>query len=98
MNVQQENPPSASFPGWAAPRHEDIQLLAYQLWKERGCPLGTPEVDWFDAEEKLAGENRADSQTSTILTAAKVVGSALGAASGLVNSVAGLLSREKDSE
>ncbi|MBV9297170.1 MAG: DUF2934 domain-containing protein, partial [Acidobacteriaceae bacterium] len=36
LNVQQEK--------------QEIRLLAYQLWIERGCPLGTPEVDWFEAE------------------------------------------------
>lgn len=34
--------------------HErDIAVLAYQLWKERGCPQGSPEEDWFHAAEKL---------------------------------------------
>ena len=30
-----------------------ISHLAYQLWMQRGCPLGTPEIDWLQAEEKL---------------------------------------------
>ena len=28
---------------------ERLQLLAYQLWQERGCPEGTPEIDWIEA-------------------------------------------------
>jgi Protein of unknown function (DUF2934) len=32
---------------------EDIAKLAYALWQQRGCPLGSPEFDWFAAEEKL---------------------------------------------
>ena len=28
----------------------EIAALAYQLWKNRGCPLGSPEADWFQAE------------------------------------------------
>jgi hypothetical protein len=28
----------------------EIAALAYQLWKDRGCPLGSPEADWFQAE------------------------------------------------
>jgi len=31
----------------------DISALAYELWIERGCPIGSPEVDWFRAEEEL---------------------------------------------
>jgi Protein of unknown function (DUF2934) len=34
-------------------RHELVAKLAYQLWKERGMPLGSPEVDWFAAERAL---------------------------------------------
>jgi hypothetical protein len=26
-----------------------IQLVAYQLWVDRGCPIGSPEVDWIEA-------------------------------------------------
>ena len=30
-----------------------VQLLAYALWQERGCPFGSPEVDWYRAEQIL---------------------------------------------
>lgn len=32
---------------------EDIARLAYALWQERGCPNGSPEFDWFEAEKNL---------------------------------------------
>ena len=32
---------------------DEIAALAYELWLERGCPLGSPEVDWFRAKEEL---------------------------------------------
>ena len=31
----------------------EIALRAYFQWQERGCPEGSPEVDWFQAEEQL---------------------------------------------
>ncbi len=31
----------------------DIATLAYQLWHARGCPEGSPEVDWLEAEEQF---------------------------------------------
>ena len=31
----------------------EIQALAYRLWTERGCPVGSPQVDWFEAEEQV---------------------------------------------
>lgn len=31
----------------------EVQALAYRLWTERGCPIGSPEVDWFEAEEQV---------------------------------------------
>lgn len=34
-------------------RHEIVRELAYQHWENRGRPLGSPEVDWFAAEEAL---------------------------------------------
>jgi hypothetical protein len=34
-------------------RHEFVAKLAYQLWEKRGRPFGSPEVDWFAAEEAV---------------------------------------------
>jgi hypothetical protein len=34
--------------------HRSVRELAYQLWKARGCPDGTAEQDWQDAEQQLA--------------------------------------------
>jgi hypothetical protein len=34
-------------------REEQVAILAYHLWQERGCPDGSPELDWFQAEEQL---------------------------------------------
>jgi hypothetical protein len=30
-----------------------IAALAYQLWQERGCPIGSDQEDWFQAEQEL---------------------------------------------
>lgn len=30
-----------------------ITALAYQLWQERGCPIGSDQRDWFQAEREL---------------------------------------------
>jgi hypothetical protein len=32
---------------------ESVAVLAYELWKARGCPEGSPDEDWFRAEEEL---------------------------------------------
>ena len=42
----------------AADTHEMTAKLAYQLWEQRGRPVGSPEVDWFAAEETLASAHR----------------------------------------
>lgn len=34
-------------------RHELVAKMAYQLWEQRGRPLGSPEVDWFAAERAV---------------------------------------------
>jgi hypothetical protein len=33
--------------------HEDVATRAYYCWQERGCPDGSPDVDWRRAEEEL---------------------------------------------
>lgn len=40
-------------------QHEAIERLAYSHWMARGCPCGSPEVDWFQAEEELQGAGKA---------------------------------------
>ncbi len=32
-----------------------ISARAYELWVQRGCPIGSPETDWFRAEQELKG-------------------------------------------
>jgi hypothetical protein len=33
--------------------HEDIAVLAHKLWEARGCPVGSPDEDWFHAVKEL---------------------------------------------
>jgi hypothetical protein len=33
--------------------HDAITAPAYDCWVARGCPVGSPEVDWLQAEEDL---------------------------------------------
>lgn len=35
------------------PGTEVIALRAYELWRQRGSPIGSPEVDWLAAEREL---------------------------------------------
>ena len=32
---------------------EAIAKRAYELWLQRGCPEGSPEEDWYKAQEEL---------------------------------------------
>ncbi len=34
-------------------RHEFVEELAYELWTQRGRPIGSPDVDWFAAEQAV---------------------------------------------
>jgi hypothetical protein len=31
-----------------------VAARAYELWQLRGCPEGSPEVDWYEAERELS--------------------------------------------
>jgi hypothetical protein len=60
------------------PSHEEIEMRAYDAWEERGRPLGSPETDWFKAEQELtANENE-----GILLKVAHKVGSAIGSREG----------------
>jgi hypothetical protein len=53
----------------AEPTHEQIAPLAYALWQERGCPHGSPEMDWLKAEQLLSvGIDPADNTTTVNTT------------------------------
>jgi hypothetical protein len=32
-----------------------IEIVAFRMWLERGCPEGSPDVDWKDAVQLLSG-------------------------------------------
>lgn len=34
-----------------------IAALAYQLWQDRGCPIGSPDEDWFEAEKQAVSRS-----------------------------------------
>jgi len=55
-----EQTTNENWPQWSKPlthcyesRHEIIQELAYQHWEKRGRLFGSPEIDWFAAEDAL---------------------------------------------
>ena len=37
---------------------DEVAVRAYELWQERGCPIGSPEIDWLRAEEDLRNRTR----------------------------------------
>ena len=42
-------------------RDEILQSLAYACWVKRGRPLGSPEIDWNEAEQMYAASESEDS-------------------------------------
>jgi hypothetical protein len=68
-----------------SPRHDEIEFLAFELWQERGAPHGTPEVDWFQAEDELKKECEHGSEALTAV--ARKIGSALGSVATLMTDV-----------
>lgn len=37
---------------------QDIANLAYAIWQQRGCPEGSSEQDWLEAERMQAGQQK----------------------------------------
>jgi hypothetical protein len=42
------------------PLSEQIAALAHALWYERGCPEGSPEEDWFKADQEIRKQRTAE--------------------------------------
>jgi hypothetical protein len=42
---------------------DGIAALAYQFWKDRGCPIGSPGEDWFRAEMEMNARDEASAAT-----------------------------------
>jgi len=55
-------------------QHEITRLAAFFLWEQRGCPFGTPEVDWFRAEEEMRAQTEQPSWKPPLISAAETVG------------------------
>lgn len=45
---------------FAGDLHELTEKLAYEYWKRRGRPYGSPEIDWFAAKKALGSSRRDD--------------------------------------
>jgi hypothetical protein len=52
------------------PEHRSIGELAYHLWQARGCPAGSAEQDWLEAERQLLSAPRAAESRAAEPTAA----------------------------
>ncbi|MGA3019353.1 MAG: DUF2934 domain-containing protein [Bryobacteraceae bacterium] len=44
------------YPEAAHSGAEAMQAPAYECWLARGCPIGSPEVDWLQAEADLKNQ------------------------------------------
>lgn len=49
---------------------ERVRHRAYDLWMQRGCPLGSPEQDWLRAEQELSAARLAESARPQLHAAA----------------------------
>ena len=46
------------------PNYDKVAALAYELWLDRGCPIGSPEVDWSRAEEELKDSTESEERAA----------------------------------
>jgi hypothetical protein len=50
------------------PDHRSISERAYELWQARGCPEGSGEHDWLEAERQLANQVQLDGTPQALAT------------------------------
>lgn len=43
----------------SSPSRDEVAERAYHCWHQRGCPHGSPEIDWDRAEQELRDERSA---------------------------------------
>ena len=65
MKNEATAPPAPQSADGGSPDEKEIERLAHQYWIERGCPIGTPEEDWFRAAEEIKRRVQAAAATST---------------------------------
>ena len=53
-----EPKPAALVDETAPLNEQDIANIAYQRWLDRGCPEGSAEEDWYEAERELKSRSR----------------------------------------
>jgi hypothetical protein len=39
-----------------SPTHDEVAVRAYEIWQAKGCPPGTADEDWEQAERQLAAK------------------------------------------
>jgi len=47
---------------------DEIALRAYDLWQRRGCPQGSSEQDWLEAEDQLRRERVSRLEATQLFT------------------------------
>ena len=62
----------------------EIQIAAYYLWQRRGCPFGSPDIDWLQAEQQLQRTPTGAHVDVTLVEAARAIGALLGSAARLL--------------
>ena len=67
--VQLAEPAPESLPT-ATAGEQDVRGLAYRRWVDRGCPQGSPEEDWFEAERQLQSRDCASARPADDAVAA----------------------------
>jgi len=63
----QASPPAGkgaepALPNSSVSERERVALLAYSYWEARGCQGGTPEEDWFRAENEIRSRHDQDTK------------------------------------
>jgi hypothetical protein len=64
-----DSPASADRSNFESPdlSHEEVARLAYSYWEARACQGGSPEEDWFRAEQEIQIRRKAAGPTENTL-------------------------------
>jgi len=56
--MAQRSTSSTSSPSGTQVSQDKIAMRAYEKWCQRGCPHGTDQQDWYEAEREIRAESK----------------------------------------
>src|SRR4051794_34587227 len=64
--MSRQSTPEIKVPNRSEPSvdREAVEAMAFQIWLERGCPIGSDQEDWYQAEAALKDRHQSNQRAA----------------------------------